>query len=99
VGLSVTDPSGSYKTLHVSKGVVGYYGSNQMFSLNVDPNAPASGEMVLRNNGTINMILSGETGKVSAKSYELRGGAALFTGQVPAGRAINVSNGFITGYV
>ena len=99
IGVSVTDPANAYKTVQVSRGFVGYHTSNQLFSLNVDPNNNACGELVLRQSGMIRMVLSGVDSKVSAEKYELRGGPALFTGQVPAGRAINVTNGFITGYV
>jgi hypothetical protein len=100
VGLGVTDPSGMYKTTTVSKGVVGYYGGNQLFSMNIDPLAPTCGEMVLRNNGTITMVLSGFDGACNASRYAVRGRGNGYNADIPipGGATIRVAHGLIIGY-
>lgn len=101
VGLSVTDPSGMYKTLVVSKGIVGWNGTvNKLFSMNLDPGAAGCGELVLYNSGTITMILSGFDGKVSAAKYEVRGQGAAYNTDIPipGGLTIRVKHGLVYGY-
>jgi hypothetical protein len=100
VGLGVTDPSGMYKTTTVSKGVVGYYGANQLFSINVDPGAPTCGEMVLRNNGTIMMVLSGVSGLVDATRFAIRGAGNAYNIDIPipGGLTIRIKHGLVYGY-
>jgi hypothetical protein len=100
VGVGVTDQSGMYKTTTVSKGFVGYYGASQLYSLNVDPGAPTCGELVLRNNGTINLVLSGVDGACSASRYVVRGRGNGYNADVaiPGGLTLRIAHGLIIGY-
>ena len=63
------------------------------------PTHPNASELVLNNSaGSLSIFLDGDAGQVRASSFAVTGNAS-FTGQVPAGRAINVVSGLITGYV
>jgi hypothetical protein len=114
-GVNVIAPgpaASSPMTWHVSRGIVGYWGVNQVFSLNVDPaslgGSSQSGELVLRNNGYIQIVASGINGVIRAKVFQVVTAAARdtgamtvlegFTGVIPAGRPAIVRGGIVIGY-
>jgi hypothetical protein len=98
----VSKPGDSSTSL-VSRGLVvhGNDGTTVCCSLVRSPTGghEKAGELTIYNNiGTISAAIDGFTGHIRAVGFDIIG-AAGFDGQIPAGRAINVNHGIITGYV
>ena len=99
----VSKPGDSSTSL-VSRGIVvhGNDGTTVCCSLVRSPTGghEKAGELTIYNNiGTISAAIDGFTGRIRAVGYDIIGGGASFSGQIPAGRPINVNNGIVTGYV
>lgn len=98
LAVKVSGPGGDLSSF-ISRGFLIYNNNVLLGGIVRDPTNDKNLQGVFYNSShSIAILIDGFSGTIRAAGFQV-GGNPGFTGQVPAGRAINVSGGIITGYV
>jgi hypothetical protein len=83
----------------ISRGFLVYNGGTLLGGIVRDPNVANSLQGVFYNTShALAIVIDGGSGVIRAAGFQV-GGSPGYNGQIPAGHAINVAGGIITGYV
>jgi hypothetical protein len=98
LAVKVSGPGGDLSSF-ISRGFLIYNGGTLLGGIVRDPSNASNLQGIFYNSShSLAILIDGYTGTIRAAGFQV-GSNPGFNGQVPAGHAINVSGGLITGYV